>query len=163
MPQMVIPDYAPQVVWLVITFVALYFAMAKFALPKIAHVLEERRKRIDANLERAGALKAEAEAAGRAYEETLAKARDAAHEALRQATQELSQEATKRTAAFDQSLGERTKAAETRIQEAREKAYGEIREIAIEVAEAATAKLIGGTVPKERIVQAIDSTREKKT
>ena len=136
--------------------------MAKLALPKVERVLQERRKRIDANLERASTLKAEAEAAAAAYEETLAKARDAAHEAIREATQKLSQEAATRTASFDQALGEKTKAAEAQIRNAREKAYAEIREVAIEVAEAASTKLIGGEVAKDRIVQAVDSTREKK-
>lgn len=162
MPQMVIPDYAPQVVWLVITFVALYFAMAKLALPKIERVLEERRKRIDTNLERATILKEEAEAAARAYEETLAKARDAAHEALRQSAQELSEEAAKKTAAFDRELGEKTKAAEGRIQDSRDKAYGEIRDIAIEVTAEAAAKLIGEEVSKDAVIRAVDQTREGK-
>ena len=53
-------------------------------------------------------------------------------------------------------------AAEAQIRNAREKAYAEIREVAIEVAEAASTKLIGGEVAKDRIVQAVDSTREKK-
>ena len=160
MPQMVIPDYAPQVVWLVITFVALYFAMAKLALPKIERVLEERRRRIDSNLERATTLKEEADAAARAYEETLAKAHDAAHEALRQSAQEFSKEADRRTAVFDRELGEKTKAAEGRIQDSREKAYAEIRDVAIEVAAEAAAKLIGEAVSREKVIRAVDQARE---
>ena len=160
MPQMVIPDYAPQVVWLVITFVALYFAMAKLALPKIERVLEERRRRIDSNLERATTLKEEADAAARAYEETLAKAHDAAHEALRQSAQEFLKEADRRTVVFDRELGEKTKAAEGRIQDSREKAYAEIRDVAIEVAAEAAAKLIGEAVSREKVIRAVDQTRE---
>jgi len=157
MPQMVIPDYAPQIVWLVLTFAALYFAMAKFALPTVERALEERRKRIDANLERANALKEEAEAAAAAYEETLAKARDGAHDALRQAAEALAAEAEKRTEAFDATLAEKTKTAEGRISKLREKAHAETRNVATEVASAISAKLIGASVPGDQVQRAVEA------
>jgi len=160
---MVIPDYAPQVVWLAITFVALYFAMAKLALPKIERVLEERRKRIAANLKRASILKEEAEAAAKAYEEAIAKARDAAHEVLRKSAQEFSREAAKRTAAFDQELDEKTRMVEKQIQDSRDRAYVEIRDIAIEVTAEAVAKLIGEEVPRNTIIQAVDQAQKGET
>lgn len=157
MPQMVIPDYAPQIVWLVITFLTLYVVMAKVALPRVERVLQERRKRIDANLERAAALKEEADAAIHAYEEALRQAREAAHAALREAAQELAAEAVKRTASFEAILAEKAKAAEKRIAESKAQALAATREVAVEAAADVAAKLIGMEVPKDRASLAVDA------
>ena len=46
MPQLDVNTYLPQVVWLVITFTALFLVMWRLAVPRIADVLEARQKRI---------------------------------------------------------------------------------------------------------------------
>src|SRR5438876_8609365 len=67
--------YASQIVWLVITFVALYLLISRIAVPRIGGIIEAREKRIAGDLAEAQGLKAESEAALATYEKALADAR----------------------------------------------------------------------------------------
>ncbi len=82
MPQFDSSTFASQVFWLTVTFVALYFVLARSVLPKIARVLEARQGRIDDDLERATHLEQEAK-------EALASIRQVASETARTATRRL--------------------------------------------------------------------------
>src|SRR5258707_6691574 len=67
--------FPSQVLWLALTFVALYLLMSRIALPRIDSILERRRGRISGDLAEAQRLKGESDAAIAAYEESLAQAR----------------------------------------------------------------------------------------
>ncbi|MEC7398311.1 MAG: F0F1 ATP synthase subunit B', partial [Pseudomonadota bacterium] len=78
MPQLDISTYPPQLVWLLITFVALYLVVWKVALPRIVDVRESRQRRIEDDLGKAETLRTEAETVLAALEKSHA---DAAAEA----------------------------------------------------------------------------------
>ena len=61
MPQMVIPDFMPQLVWLVIIFTILYFSMKYVALPRITEIITNRDMKIVNDLEKAEEIKNEIE------------------------------------------------------------------------------------------------------
>ncbi len=63
--------FAPQLVWLALTFGLLYLLLKRFALPRVGEVIEERRDRIQRDLEKAEKLKAETAQALATYEQAL--------------------------------------------------------------------------------------------
>src|SRR5262249_24406536 len=112
MPQLDVSTFAPQLVWLAITFVVLYHLMAKLGLPRVNAIIEARRKRLDDDLARAAEMKAEAEAIIAAYQNTMAEARAEAQATIRERTDRFTAEAAERQRQLAAALAERTKAAE---------------------------------------------------
>jgi F-type H+-transporting ATPase subunit b len=143
MPQLDVASYLPQLVWLAITFVALYLLMARLALPRIADVLAERSKRREDNLARAEDLQAEAEAAAEAYENVLAEARTTAHGQIVQSSEAAKVNAEDAIHALDQRLAGEIEAAEATIAAARDAALTEAATIAAEAARLAAEKIAG--------------------
>ena len=160
MPQLVISDFSPQLIWLVITFVVLYLILWRVALPRIAEVMDERQRRITDGLEEAERLKAEAETAIEEYETALAEARAKAHDTATEARDRAAQEAQTRRAALQADLAGEMNAAEARIEESRQAALANLRQVAVETAQAITARLIGSEPSAEAAQAALDGELE---
>ena len=156
MPQLDVSTFAPQLVWLAITFVVLYLLMAKLGLPRVSAILDARRKRQDDDLARASELKAEAEAALAAYQKTIADARAEAQATIRERTERFAAEAAEQQRQLAQALGEQTKAAEREIAAAKERAFAEIRSVAVDVARSVTEKLTGSAAEESKLIPAVD-------
>ncbi len=161
MPQLDVTTFAPQIVWLVITFLAMYFIMAKVALPRIAQVLDERQTRIDDNLEKAAALKKEAEDAAAAYESSLAQARSKAQEEVKAVLDAANAEQAKKQDELAAKLNKELDAAEARIAEAKDKALANIKEVSGEVAKATVEKLSGVSVDDAVVTAAVANAMEQ--
>lgn len=156
MPQLEqINTYFSQVLWLAITFVALFIFLRAVALPRIAEVLDVRAQRISDSLETAARLKAEAETVLAGYEKSMAGARDRARTIAKEASQAMAAEANRRGEALAQTLAQRTRDAEARINEAKGRALGDIRTVATDLALAATAKLVGAEPERAKAEQAV--------
>jgi F-type H+-transporting ATPase subunit b len=155
MPQFDPALWPPQLVWLAISFVILYLLMARVALPRVSQALEEREFRINESLRKADALKDQAEDAVAAYEKMMAEARAKAQEQLRSVRERAAAEAAERNAELTERLTALIAEAEARIATAREEAVGNIRDIAVEVAQAAVARLIG-KVDTRSVANAVD-------
>lgn len=143
LPQLNIDTFAPQVVWLVITFIVLYVLMSNVALPRIGDVLEERQNKIDDNLAKAEELKAQGEAACATYEKSLSDARSNAQAAIREVKDSAVAEAATRQSALNEKLQAQISVSEQAITKARDEALSGIKDIAIDVASSVVEKLIG--------------------
>jgi F-type H+-transporting ATPase subunit b len=146
LPQLDPSTFASQIFWLAVTFVALYLLMSRVALPRVRDVLEERERRITDDLEKAQRLKDESEAVLAEYEKALADARANAQAMFAQAAEQANAEAAKRQQDMAQKLAKQLETAESRVQAAKAEALDNIRQVAIEVARDAAARLIGGDV-----------------
>lgn len=156
MPQLVFADFAPQLVWLAITFTLLYLVMARVALPRIATTLEMRRDVIANDLDEAGRIKRQAEDALKAYEAALGEARSRAHAIAAETRVKLTADADREKAALQQALAKRSAAAEAEIAAAKTAAMANVRQVAAETAAAIVAKLLGVTPDSAALNAAID-------
>jgi F-type H+-transporting ATPase subunit b len=161
MPQFDPTFFAPQLFWLLLTFVTLYVLMSSVALPKIGAVLEERQRKIDDNLDKAAQLKAEAEAAVAAYERALSESRAHAHAVIKEASDRLAHDAEERNRALAARLAEQIKAGEGRINQAKSEALANVRDVAADVAGSVIARLVGSAADAGRLQTAVASALEE--
>ncbi len=156
MPQLDVNTFLPQVVWLVITFTALYLLMWRVAVPRIADMLEARQRRIEDNLDKAVESKKEAEKTLAAYEQAMNEARAGANTHIAEAAAMMSDEAAEREAELALDLSARITAAEDEIAKAVDDAMDNIRAATIEVAAAALERLTGEAPAEKAVAKAID-------
>jgi F-type H+-transporting ATPase subunit b len=159
MPQLDFSTFAPQIVWLVITFVALYFLMSKVALPRISVVLENRRDRIANDLDEAQRLRAETENVIQVYEAELAEARAKAHGIAAETREKLNAEIAVEQAKIDEKIDARMAEAEAKITAMKDQAMGEVNAAAADTADAIIRSLVGGRPAKAEIARAVAAAR----
>jgi len=157
MPQLDVATFPSQLVWLAITFIALLVVMTWVGLPRVGSILTERRKHIEDDLGRAAQMKEEAETVIAAYEKALAEARDEAQAMLRATVERMNATSAERLKKLADALSAETSAAERRIVEARDAALAGLRDVAVEVARVAAAKVSGSELDPARARAAVDA------
>ena len=156
MPQLDINTYLPQIVWLLITFTALFLVMWRVAVPRIADVLEARQKRIDDNLDKAADSQKEAEAALEAYEASLAEARAEAQALIAKAANKIAAENEERNAKLSEELDQKIAASEAEIRDAVAQAMESVPEVAMKAAAAVIKRLTGEAAAEKDVTKAVD-------
>lgn len=158
LPQLDPSTFAPQLIWLAITFAALYFLMSRVALPRVAEVLETRADHINDDLRRAEEARTEAEAVMQAYEKALVDARNKARTEAAQATDFAKRTAEEREREAGVTLAQEASEADARIAAAKSEALGRVRSVAADVAAAAAKRLGGFDVDAGKAQAAVDAT-----
>lgn len=147
--------FPSQLFWLAIFFAALYVLMSKFALPRLAAILGNRKARIDGDLARAQSLKNETEAAVKSYEKALADARARATDIARETRDAVNKDVDAESHKLDEALAKKITAAEATISASKAKAMAAVEDIAAESAIEIVATLGGGKVTKAAIAKAL--------
>ncbi len=155
LPQLDAATFPSQIFWLIVSFLALYWLFSRKALPRVGDILEARQARIAEDLDRAAALRAEAEDALRRHEAVVAEAQGRAAAQLKQTQDRLTAEAGKRQAELDAELQTKLAEAEQRIGAAKDAALAQIQGVAGEVARAAVQRLTGIEVATEEVEAAV--------
>lgn len=157
MPQFDPSSFPSQIFWLVVTFIVMYFVMAKLVLPRVGTVLQERQEKIAEDLDRAGQLKKDAEEITATYEAALAEARAKAQALYRETSDALAANTAKKQQEAGAAIAQRIAEAEQRIGAARTQAMTQIKTVAADVAGAAIAKVAGVNVDSGRLAGEIDT------
>jgi len=160
MPQLNPLDWAPQLIWLAITFSILYLLMKRVALPKIGSVIEARASRISGDLEAADKLRRQTEEAIAAFERALAEAKARAHGIAEDARNKLKEEVAAERAALDRELARKSEEAEARIQQAKISALKDVNAVAVETAAEIVQRLIGVAPAKPEVSAAVTAARK---
>ncbi len=146
---------SPQLVWLAITFVALYFLLKKIAIPRIGGVIEERQNRIQRDIDAAEKLKDEVDQAMKAYEKSLADARGNATAIARQTREQLTAEVDRERSSVESAIAKKLTDAEARIADTKRKSLASVGEIASEIAGPVIKQLTGKDVSADEVKRAI--------
>ena len=155
MPQLDIHAWPPQLIWLAITFIALYIVMSRYAIPRIGGTINERRGVIEGDLGAAQRLRSETEQAVATYEKGLAEARGRAHAIAQETRDKLTGEADKERAKVDAELNARIASAEKQVAETRDRALATAEEMAADIAVEIVNELTGANVSKSDAASAL--------
>jgi F-type H+-transporting ATPase subunit b len=153
--------YASQLVWLALTFGALYLLMSRIALPRIGAILEHRRRRIADDVAQAEQLGAKSQAVLTAHEQALSDARGRAQMLDNQARQSAAAAAEARRKELDAKLNGRIMEAEKSIAASRSAAMSNVGSIATEAARAIVERLTGMRPADHEMADAVKAARDQ--
>jgi F-type H+-transporting ATPase subunit b len=160
LPQLNPADFSPQLAWLAVTFVLLYLILSRVTLPRIGEVLEERRDRVQRDLEAAERFKGETDAALAAYEKALSDARQKASSMAKDVRDRLAADTEAERTRIEGELHAKLSEAEARISATKSKALASVDEIAAETASAVVGKLLGADVSPAEVKKVLQPAAE---
>jgi len=155
MPQLDASTWPPQLFWLAVTFLVLYFIISKVVIPRTGGVIEGRKNQIDSDLASAQRFKADTDKAVADYEKALAEARSKAHAIAQETRDKLNAEVDQERSRLDGQLAAKIAEAEKSIQATRTRALASVTELATDIAADIVAQLTGTRVTKADAEQAV--------
>jgi F-type H+-transporting ATPase subunit b len=159
LPQLNVGDFAPQLIWLALTFGFLYFVLSRVSLPRIGEVIEERRERIQRDLDEAGRLKGETEKALAGYEQARTEARAKAGGIAREMQAKVNADSDKERARVEAQITTKLAEADVRIGTLKTRALSGVNDIAADAAGAIVNRLIGQDASVDEIRKALASIK----
>lgn len=161
LPQLDPTYFISQIFWLAVSFAILYLIVSRLALPTIREVLQDRQSKISSDLEKAEAMKTEAESAKDDYVFGLEEARKKASTLLNEATQEINNEANAKNTELDAVIEKKLAAADAKIAELRADAVEKVKPISADLVSSIVKKVINIDVSEKEIIEVIEKTLQE--
>ncbi|MCI4679257.1 F0F1 ATP synthase subunit B' [Rhodoblastus acidophilus] len=152
-------NFAAELIWLAITFGAIYFLMSRIALPRVTKILAARKDKIDSDLAAAAKAQEDAVAAAAAHEKTLAEAKDKAQAMGQAAHAEVQAKNDARRATLESELNAKLAAAEEQIAATKTAAMANVDSIATDAAQAILQHLTGKPADPAAVAAAIAASK----
>src|SRR6202020_1961860 len=149
--------FPSQLLWLAISFGALYLLMSRVALPKIGGLIEARKARIAKDLDEATAMQQKADEAAAAHEKTSAEARAKAQSLAQAARDAAAADAQSKRQSLEDELAAKLADAERGIAKTRDDAMASVAEVARDTAGAIVERLGGRPADPSSIAAAVRS------
>ena len=134
MPQLDFSVFPSQLFWLIVSFFMMLFIFSKFIIPKTAEMINLRKTKIDADLEKAAEIKQQVEKALEKYNQALAKASSKAEISLQKTKDELNDLIARRQEDLNARLKKEIEAGEKKVTAAKDKALQKVEEASCELA-----------------------------
>ncbi len=163
MPQLDPAVFVPQIFWLFVVFAVLYIFMSRSAAPKIADVLKKRQDKIADDLAEAEILQKQAEEARQAYEKSQTDARNNAAAVVIAKRDALKAEAEAAYQKLSDELAAKADEAQKRIDAAKDKAVGEIRDVAKDVCADIVSRISGIKLDEKTIAKEVNAKTDAAT
>ena len=161
MPQLEIHTYPSQIFWLIVCFFTLYIVMANMIIPRIADIIEQRRKKINDAIDKANELKKKAEISLEKYQAALAAATAEADKSLNKTQDELNKLIENKQTELEESLKEKIAADETEIRKSKEAALKEVKTLSEKLALDVVKKIGLKEISPQQIKSALKKIEEK--
>lgn len=155
MPQFQLDNFLPQLAWLALFFIILYFGVVKLTLPRIGRVMDEREQAVEGDLSTAEAARADAERIRADYAEGIAQAQAQAQGQVAEAKSKVGQKIEKKLAKLNAELDEKLAAAQASIAASRDSAMAEVDRIASEAASEIVERLTGARPTEADLAKAL--------
>jgi F-type H+-transporting ATPase subunit b len=153
--------FASQLLWLAITFVALYLLMSRVGLPRVQGILDARRQRIDDDVAQAQQFKEQSDAALAAHEQALSEARARAQALASERREKAAAVAEARRKEVETKLNAHIAEAEKTIAQKQAAAMANVRSIAGEAAAAIIERLIGKAPSGQQVDEALNTVLKR--
>ena len=156
MPQLDLSTYASQAFWMVLCFSLLWALVAIFITPKIADVLEQRKRKIDDYIRKAERLNQQAKQSIEKYEQALSEAKAKAKEDIAKNQKESAAFLAEEEKLLNERLNKQIAESEFRLAKEKQETLQQIESLSQTLAYDIVQKLGFKQITKEELIEASD-------